>query len=236
MDAGTLYDAMYPWDPSRFPVDGFWTGLVMAAPSVVDVGCGTGSMLHDARSRGHSGRLAGIEPDPEMLGRALRRTDVSWVLGRAADLPYDGEFELATMTSHAFQCLISDDEVRDSLVAIRRSLVDGGRFGFDTRNPDARPWEDWYDSTSPATVDGRPVEVFQTVEAVDGEVVSLLERVSADGAVLRTDRAPLRFLPVDRLNAFLAAAGFAVEEQYGSWRRSPVSASSASVLTIARAV
>jgi SAM-dependent methyltransferase len=236
VDAGTLYDAQNPWDPDRYPLDGFWTELVMAAPSVVDVGCGTGSLLHDARGRGHSGRLAGIDPDPEMLDRARRRTDVEWVLGRAADIPWAAEFALATMTSNAFQCLISDDEVRDSLAAVRRSLVDGGRFGFDTRNPAARAWEEWYDSTSTATVDGREIEVFQTVEAVEGDVVHLLERVSEEDTVLRTDRAPLRFLSLGLLGDFLTAAGFEVEEQYGGADRSPATGDSRSFVTVARAV
>lgn len=235
MDAGTLYDAMYPWDVST-PYDGFWTELVMAAPSVLDVGCGTGSMLHDARSRGHAGRLAGIEPDPEMLDRARRRTDVEWVLGRAADISWVAEFELATMTSHAFQCLISDDEVRASLAAIRRSLVDGGRFGFETRNPARRAWEGWDGATSSATVDGRSLDIVQSVDSVDGDVVLLSERVSEGGAVLRTDRAPLRFLTLDALGGFLVPAGFAIDEQYGGFDRAPVTPDSAQFVTIARAV
>jgi len=34
----------------------------MAAPSVLDVGCGTGAMLHEARQLGHVGRLCGLDP------------------------------------------------------------------------------------------------------------------------------------------------------------------------------
>jgi len=51
---------------------------VMAAGSVLDVGCGTGSMLHRARDRGHAGRLVDLEPDRAALARARRRTDVEW--------------------------------------------------------------------------------------------------------------------------------------------------------------
>lgn len=43
----------------------------MAAGSVLDVGCGTGSMLQSARERGHAGRLAGLGPQglgPQGLG------------------------------------------------------------------------------------------------------------------------------------------------------------------------
>ena len=120
-DAATaeLYDLMNPWDVTRFPGDTFYHELVMAAAAVLDVGCGTGSMLHYARQAGHRGRLVGLDPDLAALERARRRTDIEWVAGVAADAGWDREFDLATMASHAFQCLITDDQVRRSLAAIR---------------------------------------------------------------------------------------------------------------------
>src|SRR5690606_39027948 len=80
-DAAALYDLLNPWDPTSWPGDAFYTGLVMAADSVLDVGCGTGSMLKHARGLGHAGRLAGIDPDVAMLERARTRTDIEWVEG-----------------------------------------------------------------------------------------------------------------------------------------------------------
>lgn len=58
-------------------------------------------------------------------------------------MTFDGEFALATMTGHAFQALISDDEERDSLRATHRAVEDGGRFAFETRNPRVREWKTW---------------------------------------------------------------------------------------------
>jgi ubiquinone/menaquinone biosynthesis C-methylase UbiE len=137
--AAALYDALNPWGPA----DDFYLALVMQATSVLDVGCGTGTLLRRARQAGHPGRLYGLDPDPAMLGVARRRTDVEWVDGTAASMAFDGEFDLAVMTGHAFQVLVGDDEVRASLRAIRRALADGGRFAFETRNPLARAWEGW---------------------------------------------------------------------------------------------
>ena len=76
-----------------------------------------------------------------MLDRARHRTDIEWVSGVAADAAWDGEFDLATMTSNAFQHLVTDNELRASLTAIHASLRDGGRFVFGTRHPQARAWE-----------------------------------------------------------------------------------------------
>jgi ubiquinone/menaquinone biosynthesis C-methylase UbiE len=51
--------------------------LVLAADAVLDVGCGTGRMLHAARGAGHDGRLVGLDPDPAMLARARSRGDIA---------------------------------------------------------------------------------------------------------------------------------------------------------------
>jgi len=236
-DVAELYDLTNPWDPDRWPSDRFYNGLVTAAGSTLDVGCGTGQMLHQARVRGHIGRLAGIDPDAAALGRARRRADVEWVEGRAADIAWHGEFDLATMTGHAFQCLLSDEEVRISLAGIRNALRNGGRFAFETRHPQARAWEQWAvgDSGDIAFSDGRVLRIQYRIE-VRGDIVDTTEVTSlADGTVLREDTGGLRFLDVGPLNALLAGAGFEVEAQYGDWERGPVTPESREIITIARA-
>ena len=142
-DAAALYDQLNPWDPDRRPEDGFYFPFVMSAESVLDVGCGTGAMLHLARDRGHRGRLVGLDPDRAALDRARRRADVEWVEGTAAEAKSGADFDLATMTGHAFQDLVTDHDVRTSLAAIYGALRPGGRFVFETRHPQARAWEQW---------------------------------------------------------------------------------------------
>jgi len=236
-EAAALYDVMNPWKPESYRSDAFYTRLVMAADSVADFGCGTGSMLHHAREHGHTGRLAGLDPDSAMLGRAQARTDVEWVLGRADMSPWQHEFQLATMASNAFQCLTSEDDVINSLRAIRRSLADGGRFAFETRNPAAQAWLDWNPSNARDVVDanGRTVRVWHEVEEVDGDLVTFTGTTD-DGVVLRVDRATLRFLDPERLNAALVKTGFAVENQYGDFTGGALTAESKSIVTLARRV
>jgi SAM-dependent methyltransferase len=209
-----------PWGAS----DDFYLALMLGAGSVLDVGCGTGALVRRAREAGHTGRLCGVDPDQASLALARRRADVEWVAGTAASMPFEGEFELAVMTSHAFQVLVDDDELRASLAAIRRALAGGGRFAFETRNPPARAWERWNPANATDVLDpgGRPLRIAHQVESVAGEVVTLTETTSdPDGTPLRVDRASLRFLGADRLAAFLAEAGFGVEAQYGDWSRAP---------------
>ncbi|GAA2149148.1 class I SAM-dependent methyltransferase [Kitasatospora kazusensis] len=238
-DNAALYDVLNPWDPARSPCDAFYSGLVLAADTVLDVGCGTGGMLRQARAAGHRGRLVGLDPDLAALDRARRSADVEWVAGVAAEAAWDGEFELATMTGHAFQSLIGDDELRASLAAIRTALGYGGRFAFETRHPQARAWEDWNPSNASEITDpaGRRLRVSHHVESVVGDVVTLTETTGdPDGTVLRVDRASLRFLDVPALAGFLAGAGFAVEAQYGDWHRGPVTGASQEIVTLARRI
>jgi SAM-dependent methyltransferase len=232
-EAAALYDVLNAWGPS----DDFYLALVMRAKSVLDVGCGTGAILHRARRAGHAGRLCGLDPDPAMLGVARRRTDIEWVAGTAASMTWDSEFDLAVMVGHAFQVLVGDDDLRASLTAIRRALVDGGRFAFETRNTLARAWEGWKPENPIDLVDpaGRPLRITYEVESVAGDVVTLTETTSdPDGARLRVDRASLRFLDVDNLAGFLAGAGFQIESQYGGWLREPLAPTSPEIITIAR--
>jgi SAM-dependent methyltransferase len=232
-EASALYNVLNRWGPD----DDYYLALVMSAESVLDVGCGTGRILHRARQVGHGGRLCGVDPDPARLRVARRRDDIEWVEGTAASMAWDREFDLAVMTGHAFQELVGEDELRESLVAIRRALADGGRFAFETRNPLARAWEGWHPGNATSVVDpaGRQVSVSHEVESVVGDVVTLTETTSdADGTPLRVDRASLRFLDADTLASFLAEAGFELEERYGGWFREPFDLASREIVVVAQ--
>ncbi len=232
-DVAALYDVLSGWGPG----DDLYLALALDSPSVLDVGCGTGRVLHRVREAGHGGRLCGVDPDAASLRRARRRDDIEWVDGTAASMAWSREFDLALMTGHAFQVLVGDDEVRTSLDAIARALAVGGRFAFETRNPLARAWETWIPENATTVVDpsGREVTVSHGVEAVSGDVVTLTETTSDDAGVpLRVDRASLRFLDADKLDHFLRGAGFEVEARYGAWSREPFEPASPEIVTIAR--
>ena len=237
-DSVALYDAMYRWDGAKNATDRFYDVLVDEADSVLDVGCGTGMMLHQARERGHGGRLVGLDPDQASLRRARRRTDIEWVEGVAADAArWQGEFALATMASNAFQCLVTDEDVRASLAAVHDALRPGGRFAFETRNPAARAWESWTpDTVHTVTGNGWDLRQWHEVLSATDDVVTFSETTATpDGTVLAVDQATLRFLDEPRLDAFLAQAGFTLERRQGDWDGGPVTATSRSIITVARA-
>jgi len=231
-EAAALYDVLNPWHPS----DDFYLALVMAVPTALDVGCGTGTVLKAARAAGHRGRLVGVDPDRAALEVARQRSDVEWTESTAAGLTGTGEFELATMTGHAFQCLVTDLDVTSSLSAVHRALATGGRFAFETRNPAARAWEEWAAGPPQQVVDpaGRALVVGLEVLEVEHDRVTFTETTSdPDGTPLRVDRTTLRFLDVDALTGFLTDAGFAVQARYGGWGREPFGADSREIITVA---
>lgn len=231
----SLYDQLNPWGEG----DDFCLELVMSAGAVLDVGCGTGRLLRTARRDGHPGRLTGLDPAAAMLVRARRREPgVEWVLGDLRTAPWRGAFDLVVMTGHAFQVLVGDEELRLALRTVRTALAPGGRFVFETRNPAARAWETWTPDrerrlTGP---DGEVVRVRQEVQLpVPGDRVTFTE--TFEGACWprpQISRSTLRFLDPAALSGFLAGAGLTVAERYGDWDRSPLTAASPEIITVAR--
>ena len=217
--------------------ESYYLNLIHSAPNVLDVGCGTGSLLHRARAAGHRGRLVGIDPAPGMLAQARRHPDIEWVEGYVQDADFASEFELAYMTGHAFQVLLDDSVVLDLLHAVHRALVPGGHFAFETRNPHARAWESWTPDDVAEIVDpqGRRVRVWHDVERVEGEFVTFSESYAIDGAAEPiVSRSTLRFMTAEHLDHLLTQAGFVIDERYGDWDRSLMTHTSREIITVAR--
>ncbi|WP_225838917.1 trans-aconitate 2-methyltransferase [Streptomyces sp. NK08204] len=236
LSLAALYDRLNPWAPC----DGFYLSLVREAGSVLDIGCGTGRLLRRARAEGHQGRLVGLDPAAAMLVQARQAApDVEWVLGDTRVRCWRGEFELAVMTGHAFQALVTDDEIRGCLRAVRAALADGGRFVFETRNPAARAWEGWTPERIREinTPDGTPVRVWHEVQGdgLDRDRVHFTETFEAEGwPAPRVSHSVLRFLDAETLKRFLTEAGLAVVAQYGDWGRGPLTPASPEIITVAR--
>ncbi|TWV46557.1 class I SAM-dependent methyltransferase [Streptomyces misionensis] len=230
-----LYDGLNTWGPA----DDFYLGLVRQADAVLDVGCGTGQLLRRARAEGHRGRLVGLDPAAAMLVQARRdRTDVEWVLGDTRVRSWDGEFDLAVMTGHAFQVLLGDEDVLQCLRAVRRALKPGGRFVFETRNPAARPWERWtpdrvHEVTAPGGTVVRVRHEVQDGGPRDGRVRFTETFDSDHWPAPRVSHTVLRFLDAAELDGFLTAAGLTVLEQYGDWGGGPLTPAAPEIITVA---
>jgi SAM-dependent methyltransferase len=232
-----LYDLFCPWDPQGD--SGFYLPLVMAANSVLDVGCGTGALLRRAKAEGHTGRLCGLDPAAAMLAVARAEGGVDWVVGDLSTARWQGEFDLITMTGHAFQVLTGDEQLRVALAAVRTALAPGGRFAFETRNPLVRGWERWVPEHAQEITDSAGVVVAMALQVelpVQGDLVSFTATYSSSSWERpRVSRSTLRFLDVGALSRFLVGASLAIEDQYGDWDRSALGPASPEIITICRA-
>ena len=216
---------------------GFYLPLVMSANSVLDVGCGTGELLRLARKEGHTGRLCGLDPAEAMLEQARKRPDVEWVLGDLSSVDWRLEFDLVVMTGHAFQVLVGDEQLRESLASIRRVLAPDGRFVFETRNPLARGWEEWVPANAVEIENGASFVRMshQVEEPVAGDMVSFTTTFSCpDWDEDQVSRSTLRFLDMGRLSELLDGAGLAIVEQFGDWDRRHLTDASPEIITVAR--
>jgi ubiquinone/menaquinone biosynthesis C-methylase UbiE len=106
---------------------------VTTGESVLDVGCGTGTLaIAAARRVGETGAVTGVDPSAELLARAgkkARRAGVRVALATAGgeSLPFaDASFDLvlSTLVFHH----LSHDSLRSSAHEIRRVLKPGGRL------------------------------------------------------------------------------------------------------------
>ena len=237
-ELAALYDLFCPRN-RRSDYD-FYLPMAMSARSVLDVGCGTGSFLHELRDAGHRGHPCGLDPAGGMLDLARRRPDIEWVLGDLSSATWDREFEFIVMTGHAFQALVEDKEVRTALAAIRAILCDGGLFAFETRNPQVREWERWAGRYAGKVTDahGHRVRMDTDLDApFDGRVVAFRHIFSCpDWAEAQVSSSTLRFLAPEALAAFLDEAGLAIEAQFGDWDRTPLTDRSPEIITLARRI
>jgi ubiquinone/menaquinone biosynthesis C-methylase UbiE len=144
-----------------------------------------------------------------MLAFARRRQGaslVTWIDGDARALPGSPGFDCATMIGHAFQCLITDEAVDETLTAAHQRLRPSGRLMFESRNPATRPWSRWRGQAA------MPHELV----SVRGELVTYDTRYRL-GAEELVARGTLRFMSQAKIAERLRAAGFTEVEWYGWW-------------------
>ena len=209
-----LYD---PLDPDRSDLEVYAAmAAEFGARSVLDIGCGTGTLACLLASRGLS--VTGLDPALASLDIARAKPfgdRVRWVHGTAAALP-PLHVDLVTMTGNVAQVFLTDEEWGAVLAAAHAALRPGGRLVFETRDPARRAWLEWGRPHSyiRAVVPGiGGVETWEDLTEVSGEFVSFRSTCvfDSDGAVLTSD-STLRFRGRDAILDSLAAAGFAADE------------------------
>ncbi len=179
--------------------------------SVLDVGCGTGSLAVLLAQRGLE--VVGLDPAAASLDVARRKTGadrVGWVLGDVSALP-PLQVDAVTMTGNVAQVFLDDVEWLAVLETSFASLCPGGALVFETRQPQAQAWRTWTPAATLRRVEvaGDVVMTWYELVAEDGPLVTfqgwfLFERSGETLSSVST----LRFRNLEEVEHSLAAAGF----------------------------
>ena len=214
-----IYDLANP----RAPDTDFYLSLAGLRPcSVLDLGCGTGTLCCALAERGH--RVTGVDPAAAMLAVARRKPhseQVKWVKSSAQSYKSRRRFDLIVMTGHAFQILLSDADALAVLETMRGHLKERGRVAFETRNP---RW-DWADEWAARVRRLSGGQVFETlgITGNDGEFISFQTSYRFPHRMLTTS-STLRFLSREHVEALIARSGLVVREVFGDWDGGPFEA------------
>jgi ubiquinone/menaquinone biosynthesis C-methylase UbiE len=205
---------------------------------VLDLGCGTGTFALRLAAAGH--RVLAVDPSPMMIKHARQRpgaSRVQWIVGDVSSVPTSPPFDVVTMTGHAFQCLLTDDEVIATLRTSRELLTAGGKFMFETRNPSVQSWRAWTPAISARSVQSNehgPVDVFHECTAVADQFVEFETHYMFHRDNTRQNsKSRLRFMSREDLADDIRTAGFRDVEWFGDWNGGPfLKATSTEIIAI----
>lgn len=187
----------------------------LAAGSVIDIGCGTGTLAIMLADRGNV--VTGVDPAGAMLDVARAKPGaekVRWVHGTAEALPSISSADLAMMTGNVAQVFVTDEQWLGTLRAIHDALNHLGYLVFETRIPERRAWEEWAEwgsSTYQVEGVGTVRDVFEVVDVQEPYVTIRSDNTLPDGSIVPNE-STLIFRSMPELERTLAAAGFTIRE------------------------
>ena len=209
-----IYDFL---DGERSDLD-FYLGLVkeFEVNSVVDIGCGTGSLASLLALEGV--RVTAVDPAAASLDVARTKPGaerVTWVHGDAGALP-DIQADLVTMTGNVAQVFVTDAQWDATLRSARRVLRPRGRLVFETRDPGKKAWLNWNRDASHRHCDIDGVGLVELwVDLLDQQPGLVTFRwtfkFASDDTTLTSD-STLRFRSREEIEQSLFRAGLTLEE------------------------
>jgi ubiquinone/menaquinone biosynthesis C-methylase UbiE len=188
----------------------------VGARSVLDVGCGTGTLACLLADRGID--VIGVDPAAASLDIARSKPGagrVRWLHGDATTLP-PLQVDLSTMTANVSHVILTDADWSATLRGIRAALRPGGHLVFEARDPSRKMWLNWNrDGTyQRLEIPGTgAVETWWDLTDVTGDYVSYRRTFvfAADGATLVSD-STRRFRSMAQIEDSLRSAGFVLAD------------------------
>lgn len=209
-----LYD---PLEPDRSDLD-LYAAIVdeLGAASVLDLGCGTGTLACLLARRGK--KVIGADPSEAMIdvARAKPGADlVRWLVGDARGLP-PLDVDMVTMTGNVAQVFLTDEDWDATLRGAHGALRTGGRLVFETRDPANEAWREWNRDESFLRVTIPNLGVVETWEDLIDVRLPLVTfrstiRFESTNETVES-HSTLRFRTKDEVSSSLQNAGFTIQD------------------------
>jgi SAM-dependent methyltransferase len=243
----SIYDAA---DLDRSAETGYYRSLLPDAPvSLLELGCGTGTMLvgiagAPGRPALDVSRWVGLDTAPRMLEVARQRLpQVDWREGDMRRIPADRRYEWVLCCFHTLQLVLTDADLTAVFRSVHAVLVPGGHFAFDVYQPNL-----------PYLMGVMPDKVVRRFVDAKGEALEVREHGDYDpehriltthwslhapddgpGALPRARMVvPMRQYFQPDLERLLAASGLQVIERYGHYDRRPAAATAPKQVFVCR--
>jgi len=190
-------------------------------PALLDVGCGTGTMLLAVAATHSAWRLAGADASAGMLAVARAKgADTArtvWTRATLDALPFPAAFDVCTAFYDTLNHLPDAPALARAFAAAAAVLRPGGLLVFDVTNREG--FENWWDTRMQFRGADWKMGMDARFDAERGVAVAdvKLQR----GGATRRFQIRERFFDRNEVNAALLATGFAPEEEL-TWAPFPV--------------
>jgi SAM-dependent methyltransferase len=210
-----------------------------SARSVLDLGCGTGTLARLLACAGCA--VVAIDPDPKMLSVAREKATatggrVDWRQGYS-DSADPCSVDLAVMSGHVAQVFLETNEWLAVLVNLHQALTRRGILAFETRNPAAKAWERWTREETLRTVLTPEGQVEFWHETVDVRLPLVAYDTVTRNLISREetrDRDVLAFRSLGSVTSTLHRTGFEIIDVFGDWSRGPVTPQAPELIVLAK--
>lgn len=211
---------------------------------VLEIACGSGLVTIPIAATGLD--VTGIDLALPMLEHARKKAEqqdlnIRWVEADARSFDLGTPYKFIYLTGNAFQAFLRREDQEALLAAVKRHLAPQGIFAFETRNPSGHDLTDQPEEEfdqSYVSVKGYQVSVSftQHYDPLAQVIYWTSYRRWNDGERdhKKETHIACRFTHPQELEALLYYNGFQVIQQYGSWEKEALSASSPSIITICK--
>jgi 2-polyprenyl-3-methyl-5-hydroxy-6-metoxy-1,4-benzoquinol methylase len=209
-----LYDLDSGWSIDR----DFYLSLAGSSPQrILDLGCGTGLLCKAYAAQNHE--VTGVDPSTAMLEIGRRKPygeKVEWVHAFAQTYRSDKLFDLIIMTGHAFQVLLSDEDVLATFATMREHIKPNGSIAFEARNP-AIDWKEEWNYEIMLESNGNHVYISREFLVMENDRMFFELRYQFSDGGTFVSPSELRFLSRKGIEDRLIASGLRVEKLLGNW-------------------